>query len=339
MDRTLAAVGRKASHKNEALRIHRQKGADILAILKFRNLRLHNALAGRTFKEISAETGICAEIIGRYLSLRVSAINKKTHAYKKSAVRLAECLCMPIAELFSPQLCELADLLPGQLEAEQSSEQMLPLMSSISLPDPGNLELGIDEERLKGSISDLVGTLSKREQLVIRRRFGLDDGDDQTLEQVGLLLGVQRETVRQIESRALRHLRHPCRSRTLRQHLNDRIGIDEREAPQPVVAIVAAWICGKCHLFFSDGDLLGEWCSAIRCECGGKLYRIMPTVKPEFCSGCMHHKSLHRDGKKERPCGRCGCRSFWTSSVEGGREMHSYQGPNLGNLMFAGTVR
>ena len=76
-------------------------------------------------------------------------------------------------------------------------------------------------EMLKDEISDVLLTLTEREEKVIRLRFGLEDGKSRTLEEVGQLFGVTRERIRQIEAKALRKLRHPSRSRKLRDYLGE----------------------------------------------------------------------------------------------------------------------
>lgn len=76
-------------------------------------------------------------------------------------------------------------------------------------------------EMLKDEISDVLLTLTEREEKVIRLRFGLDDGKSMTLEEVGQLFGVTRERIRQIEAKALRKLKHPSRSRKLKDYLGD----------------------------------------------------------------------------------------------------------------------
>ncbi len=73
---------------------------------------------------------------------------------------------------------------------------------------------------LKEQLSEVLGTLTEREQKVLRLRFGLDDGRARTLEEVGKEFSVTRERIRQIEAKALRKLRHPSRSRKLKDYLD-----------------------------------------------------------------------------------------------------------------------
>jgi len=72
---------------------------------------------------------------------------------------------------------------------------------------------------LKEQLIEVLETLTDREQKVLRLRFGLDDGRSRTLEEVGREFNVTRERIRQIESKALRKLRHPSRSKKLRDYL------------------------------------------------------------------------------------------------------------------------
>ncbi len=73
---------------------------------------------------------------------------------------------------------------------------------------------------LKEQLGEVLGTLTEREQKVLRLRFGLDDGRARTLEEVGKEFNVTRERIRQIEAKALRKLRHPSRSRKLKDYLD-----------------------------------------------------------------------------------------------------------------------
>lgn len=74
-------------------------------------------------------------------------------------------------------------------------------------------------ELLKEQLDDVLETLTPREKKVLKLRFGLDDGRSRTLEEVGQVFGVTRERIRQIEAKALRKLRHPMRSKRLKDYL------------------------------------------------------------------------------------------------------------------------
>ena len=73
---------------------------------------------------------------------------------------------------------------------------------------------------LKDQLNEVLATLTDREQEVLRLRFGLDDGRQRTLEEVGEQFNVTRERIRQLEAKALRKLRHPTRSKRLRDFLD-----------------------------------------------------------------------------------------------------------------------
>ncbi len=75
-------------------------------------------------------------------------------------------------------------------------------------------------QMLREQMEDVLGTLSDRERQVLLMRFGLEDGRSRTLEEVGKAFGVTRERIRQIEAKALRKLRHPSRSKKLKDYLD-----------------------------------------------------------------------------------------------------------------------
>jgi RNA polymerase primary sigma factor len=105
------------------------------------------------------------------------------------------------------------------------------LESPVGEDDDGNLSDFIEDQRapapseiaslqlLREQVEDALDSLSGRERRVLQLRFGLDDGRQRTLEEVGREFGVTRERIRQIEAKALRKLRHPSRSKLLRDYL------------------------------------------------------------------------------------------------------------------------
>jgi RNA polymerase primary sigma factor len=75
-------------------------------------------------------------------------------------------------------------------------------------------------QMLKEQVEEVLDSLSGRERRVLQLRFGIDDGRQRTLEEVGYQFGVTRERIRQIEAKALRKLRHPTRSKKLKDYLD-----------------------------------------------------------------------------------------------------------------------
>ena len=90
------------------------------------------------------------------------------------------------------------------------------------IPDDKGVEPvdAASRELLREQVRNVLGFLTERERSVIEMRFGLNDGKDHTLEEVGREFGVTRERIRQIEAKALRKLRHPSRSKALRDYLS-----------------------------------------------------------------------------------------------------------------------
>jgi RNA polymerase primary sigma factor len=108
---------------------------------------------------------------------------------------------------------------PMSLEAPISSEEDSYLGDFIkdeTMPEPDD---AASKQLLREQMRTILGSLNRRERQVLEMRFGLKDGQVHTLEEVGLAFGVTRERIRQIEAKALRKLRHPLRSRKLRDYL------------------------------------------------------------------------------------------------------------------------
>lgn len=117
-------------------------------------------------------------------------------------------------------------------EIQKISQEPVSLETPIGEEDDSHLGDFIEDEGamspetftasslLREQLEDVLDTLTDREENVLRLRFGLDDGNIRTLEQVGKVFGVTRERIRQIEAKALRKLRHPSRSKQLKDFLD-----------------------------------------------------------------------------------------------------------------------
>ncbi len=110
---------------------------------------------------------------------------------------------------------------PVSLETPIGDESDTELGSLIEDPDAISPIEAVSETMLREQVAKVLDSLEGREERVIRLRFGLDDGRPRTLEEVGHEFGLTRERIRQIEAHALRKLRHPSRSRKLRDYVTD----------------------------------------------------------------------------------------------------------------------
>lgn len=153
---------------------------------------------------------------------RIRVMYKATHELEQSLGRL-------------PETSELADrlrvptstvewmhkvaLLPLSLESpvnETDEESELGVfIEDTQTPSP---QQGADEDMMREAVEHVLNTLPPREAMILRLRFGLENGRYHTLEEVGAKFGLTRERIRQIENTALRRLRHPRRARILRQY-------------------------------------------------------------------------------------------------------------------------
>ena len=109
---------------------------------------------------------------------------------------------------------------PVSLESpvgEEEDSHLGDFIADDDVPSPSDVAA---QAMLKGELNEVLKTLSDREARVLRLRFGLDDGRTRTLEEVGKEFNVTRERIRQIEAKALRKLRHPSRSRKLKDSID-----------------------------------------------------------------------------------------------------------------------
>jgi RNA polymerase primary sigma factor len=110
---------------------------------------------------------------------------------------------------------------PLSLETPIGKEEDSRLGDFIEDKEADAPAMTVAHELLREDLAEVLSGLSPRERDVLRLRFGMDDGRQRTLEEVGQLFGVTRERIRQIEAKALRKLRHPNRSKRLREYIEN----------------------------------------------------------------------------------------------------------------------
>ena len=155
----------------------------------------------------------------------VETINKLKKVTRKLAQELSR---KPTEEELSvemglsvPKLREIVKIAqePLSLETPIGKEEDSRLGDFIEDKDADAPVKTVAHELLREDLAEVLSGLSPRERDVLRLRFGMDDGRQRTLEEVGQLFGVTRERIRQIEAKALRKLRHPNRSKKLKEYI------------------------------------------------------------------------------------------------------------------------
>jgi RNA polymerase primary sigma factor len=107
----------------------------------------------------------------------------------------------------------------ASLDVPVSEDEETNMGDLIADPHLENPIKKLTEECNKEIVESVLSTLTKREADVLRRRFGIETGEPQTLEEIGQSYGVTRERIRQIETKAMRKMRHPMRVKVLREAL------------------------------------------------------------------------------------------------------------------------
>ncbi len=165
---------------------------------------------------------------GRTIRVPVHMIDRIRQMFKVSQEMEQQLGRPPTIEELAAEL----DLDPGKVQW-MLKVSWLPLSLESPIGDDEDSELGMFVEdnntptptqityqkMLREKIESVLATLSPREARILRLRFGLENGRPYTLEEVGQKFGLTRERIRQIEGKALRRLRHPCRARQLREYL------------------------------------------------------------------------------------------------------------------------
>ena len=149
--------------------------------------------------------------------IRVSRQLLQELGHDPSAEEIAEEMGMPVDKV--RDILKIAQE-PVSLETPIGEEEDSHLADFIPDEDASEPAEAASFTLLKEQLMDVLSTLTPREEKVLRLRFGLEDGRTRTLEEVGKEFNVTRERIRQIEAKALRKLRHPSRSKKLRDFLN-----------------------------------------------------------------------------------------------------------------------
>lgn len=134
-----------------------------------------------------------------------------------SAEELAARLGVPIDAVRSTKRIAQQPISLETPIGEEQETHLRDLVEDKSVESPSDAAINLD---LKEQMARILKTLTPREERILRMRFGLEDGSEHTLEEVGQVFAVTRERIRQIEAKALRKLRHPSRSRRFRIFLD-----------------------------------------------------------------------------------------------------------------------
>ena len=152
------------------------------------------------------------------LRMMYKAAHRLEQSFGRPPTQEELCLEMGVGHDKLQWMLEVARI-PVSLESpvgdEDDSELGMFVEDTIT-PSPAQITY---ENLLRERVEQVLSTLSPREARILRLRFGLENGHPYTLEEVGRKFGLTRERIRQIEGKALRRLRHPCRARLLREYL------------------------------------------------------------------------------------------------------------------------
>ncbi|MGI6364696.1 MAG: RNA polymerase sigma factor RpoD [Bacillota bacterium] len=215
------------------------RGMSFLDLIQEGNLGLMRAVDKfdyrRGFKFSTYATWWIRQAITRAIADQARTIRIPVHMVEtiNKLIRVSRQLVQELGrEPLAEEIAEHMDITPEKVrEILKISQDPVSLETPIGEEDDSHLGDFIEDqdalapsdaaafELLKEQLEDVLHTLTEREEKVLRLRFGLDDGKPRTLEEVGKKFNVTRERIRQIEAKALRKLRHPSRSKRLKDYL------------------------------------------------------------------------------------------------------------------------
>jgi RNA polymerase primary sigma factor len=179
--------------------------------------------------EIALAMGLVTEWFEAELAIGAGSLHEDPMTRRREILKTGS--LFEVWRMQSPMRDELERAAQRVMQARRAARHPVSLAAPIGDDQDGQLgDLIEDAEAvspieeasqalLRDTVHNVLGSLSQRESRIIALRFGLDDGRQRTLEEVGREFGVTRERIRQIEAKALRKLRHPSRSKKLRDYL------------------------------------------------------------------------------------------------------------------------
>ncbi|HEY4508946.1 MAG TPA: sigma factor-like helix-turn-helix DNA-binding protein [Candidatus Paceibacterota bacterium] len=174
----------------------------------------------KTVAELCRKFHLGQSPVGDLINMKASPLLKgstpDTPIWRRAVTTLARRFkCLP-EDLFPESIVELQATPRFHLEVSIGDLKMMGGRVPTALEVNASPEFALVKKRVEDSVYRMLETLTPREEKVIKLRFGFDGEDEHTLEEVAGLLAVKRERVRMIEAKALRRLRHPSRSVTLK---------------------------------------------------------------------------------------------------------------------------